>query len=694
MKKLSVLALSFLTAGFLVGCGGGGSSSDGTSTNSGASGGLSGESVTSTDVTVERGAVYNSVVTDANGQIAIQKDGQNVYTFAITPVYPITVTGGVVDVDGNGIDEGDIELFTPLTSYSNIISPITDYLGDTTSDSGKIKLAKLKEISGATDDELLKKAPSVVGKSELLALTNAIFSIKNDDDSTNDDFISSYNNSAFKTKFEDLKLLSAGYSDKKEMAKALEEKVVDDLQITKLSSDEAQKNKAETRTTVEKLKFSDIGRMVSFEQNDYYSDGTIDNDKSYQFKYNNGKYEWVLDENNNSSSFELKKDETNSYKAYLTNLKTNEQWSETIVSTKKIDSLNGASYTDLYKTTVQYELIKEGNQLDWYRVSFVNPSATTKNNEKIVIVDIDSFIKVYTRSDVPIVPISFYINDKVIYFNEDGTLVNGELKKVNNGLEWLRATKVVGSWKKDGDQIIATSGNKTRYFRVVLDNGNYYIEDASLVKLGTKYSSAFYTGKDLDLLVSNIKSSPILNFINRALAYIKQIKVDYIFNIYNDDLPVTYSLSGEDANKFNIDSTTGTITFKQVPDYETSKKTYTVYVVATNSKNQMDKGKIEIKLISEPKFKYSHNYITHYEGRITLDVETTVMNPIDVIYSLDGEDAEYFNIDSKTGKITFKLEPDYESGKILYNFYVVASNKSSESSKIRVRVEIKDLAGY
>ena len=109
MKKLSVLALSFLTAGFLVGCGGGGSSSDGTSTNSGASG-LSEESVTSTDVTVERGAVYNSVVTDANGQIAIQKDGQNVYTFAITPVYPITVTGGVVDVDGNGIDEGDIEL--------------------------------------------------------------------------------------------------------------------------------------------------------------------------------------------------------------------------------------------------------------------------------------------------------------------------------------------------------------------------------------------------------------------------------------------------------------------------------------------------------------------------------------------------------------------------------------------------------
>ena len=597
MKKLSVLALSFLTAGFLVGCGGGGSSSDGTSTNSGASG-LSEESVTSTDVTVERGAVYNSVVTDANGQIAIQKDGQNVYTFAITPVYPITVTGGVVDVDGNGIDESDIELFTPLTSYSNIISPITDYLGDTTSDSGKIKLAKLKEISGSTDDELLKKAPSVVGKSELLALTNAIFSIKNDDDSTNDDFISSYNNSAFKTKFEDLKLLSAGYSDKKEMAKALEEKVVDDLQITKLSSDEAQKNKAETRTTVEKLKFSDIGRMVSFEQNDYYSDGTIDNDKSYQFKYNNGKYEWVLDENNNSSSFELKKDETNSYKAYLTNLKTNEQWSETIVSTKKIDSLNGASYTDLYKTTVQYELIKEGNQLDWYRSS-ANPSATSKNNEKIAIVDIDSFIKVYTSLDVWNPPISYTVNNESVFFNADGTLVNEELKYnvLNSGYSvgYRRGTKVVGSWKKDGEQIIATSGDETIYFRVVLDNGNYYIEDAHSFKLGIKDSSSFYTGKDLDLLVSNIKTSPVfLGSRYSTLGRIGQTTVDYIPYIKNDTLPVTYSLSGEDANKFNIDSTKGTITFKKAPDYATSKKIYTVYVIATNSKNQVDKQKLEI----------------------------------------------------------------------------------------------------
>lgn len=598
MKKLSVLALSFLTAGFLVGCGGGGSSSDGTSTNSGASGGLSGESVTSTDVTVERGAVYNSVVTDANGQIAIQKDGQNVYTFAITPVYPITVTGGVVDVDGNGIDEGDIELFTPLTSYSNIISPITDYLGDTTSDSGKIKLAKLKEISGATDDELLKKAPSVVGKSELLALTNAIFSIKNDDDSTNDDFISSYNNSAFKTKFEDLKLLSAGYSDKKEMAKALEEKVVDDLQITKLSSDEAQKNKAETRTTVEKLKFSDIGRMVSFEQNDYYSDGNIDNDKTYHFAYNNGKYEWVLDEDNNSSSFEIKKDETNPYKAYFTDLKTNEQWSDTIVSTKKIESLNGATYSDLYKTTVQYELIKKGNQLDWYRSS-ANPSATSKNNEKIAIVDIDSFIKVYTSLDVWNPPISYTVNNESVFFNADGTLVNEELKYnvLNSGYSvgYRRGTKVVGSWKKDGEQIIATSGDETIYFRVVLDNGNYYIEDAHSFKLGIKDSSSFYTGKDLDLLVSNIKTSPVfLGSRYSTLGRIGQTTVDYIPYIKNDTLPVTYSLSGEDANKFNIDSTKGTITFKKAPDYATSKKIYTVYVIATNSKNQVDKQKLEI----------------------------------------------------------------------------------------------------
>ncbi len=45
---------------------------------------------------------------------------------------------------------------------------------------------------------------------------------------------------------------------------------------------------------------------------------------------------------------------------------------------------------------------------------------------------------------------------------------------------------------------------------------------------------------------------------------------------------ITYSLSGTDANSFNIDSSTGVVTFKVAPDYETEEN-YSFSVIATNS---------------------------------------------------------------------------------------------------------------
>ena len=207
MKKINSVVLSTLTAAFLVGCGGGSSSSGTTSTETSTTETVT-ETTASTDVTVERGPVYGSTVTDSKGQIATQKEGTNVYTFATTPVYPISANGGNIDVNGNGIiDEGDIELTTTLTSYSAVITPITTYLGNTSSDEGKTKLRKLKEIlndSTLSDDDLIKKVPSNLSV-DVLVLTNTLYDIMNDGDTSNDDFISDYENSEFKTSFTELK---------------------------------------------------------------------------------------------------------------------------------------------------------------------------------------------------------------------------------------------------------------------------------------------------------------------------------------------------------------------------------------------------------------------------------------------------------------------------------------------------------
>jgi hypothetical protein len=87
--------------------------------------------VTTTDVTVERGPVYDANVTDAAGQVAQQKAGLNVYSFTQTPAYPITVNGGWIDLDGDKIKSvNDMALNTTMQSYSNTVTPMTTFIAD------------------------------------------------------------------------------------------------------------------------------------------------------------------------------------------------------------------------------------------------------------------------------------------------------------------------------------------------------------------------------------------------------------------------------------------------------------------------------------------------------------------------------------------------------------------------------------
>jgi hypothetical protein len=112
MRKvsLSIITVSLLGLVF-VGCG------DSSDTQ---------DEVVSKDVTVERAPVLNATVTDANGQVATQKVGQDIYSFAQAITFPVTVVGGFIDLNGNGVaDSTDISLDIPLKSYSNIVTPIT-----------------------------------------------------------------------------------------------------------------------------------------------------------------------------------------------------------------------------------------------------------------------------------------------------------------------------------------------------------------------------------------------------------------------------------------------------------------------------------------------------------------------------------------------------------------------------------------
>ena len=573
MKKINSLVLSTITAAFLVGCGGGGSDS-GTPPTSG----------TPTDVTVERGPVLGASVSDSNGQVATQKSGTNVYSFATTPAYPITASGGIIDVDGNGIDEGDIELTSPLMSYSTVITPITNYLSTGTSEERQAKLTKLKEITGVTnDDDFFKKVPSEVSDNKVLVLTNTLYDLMNDDDTSNDNFITDYDNSAFKTKFTELETLIATTADKKEIAKALEEKVIENLGITPLTANDV----VNLPTTSTLLKISDLTRFVSYDEDVswYYSEGKFIEDK-ISFKYynlqsNDGNFSWKLEDEEEYVT--ITKDATNPYKLSFVDPITKEEGTFTILSTKK-----QKNYTDLYKTKVQLEITKKGTELDWSSNNFENPSYW-ENNASVAITDIDGVEKYFTLMNS-----TFDLEGNQVVIRSDG---KAYLEKDK--------TKAVGTWKKENEQIIVTVGKETEYAKVVFEDGKYYIKTAlSDSDVGSVYYVTYYSGNNLDDFITDIKAPSLIitsssylvadeNQTSLFLDY-NGVKKEVFKATVEDGEFVTFSLAGVGAKYFKIDSE-GIVTFKSAPDYET-KKYYSFDLVATNKEGNKVSEKIEVKI--------------------------------------------------------------------------------------------------
>ena len=82
------------------------------------------------DVVVERGPVLNSKVADATGKIASQVGTTNTYRFVGNITYPLTATGGFIDVDGDGLfGAGDANLTGVLkTNKGSNITPLTTFV--------------------------------------------------------------------------------------------------------------------------------------------------------------------------------------------------------------------------------------------------------------------------------------------------------------------------------------------------------------------------------------------------------------------------------------------------------------------------------------------------------------------------------------------------------------------------------------
>ncbi len=180
---------------------------------------------TPTAVTVERGKVYSATVVDSENNIATEQIGKNVYIFDDIPKYPITVTGGWIDVDGDGRKTvADIVMTTHMKSYSTNVTPITTYIADSNITIRENRLNALSTKTGISVEEL-KKLPSN-GTTDAMLVQNSIYKEMKLNDSTNN-----INLDTVKTSFDTLKTIATQNSDKNssELVVLIEKEVISNL---------------------------------------------------------------------------------------------------------------------------------------------------------------------------------------------------------------------------------------------------------------------------------------------------------------------------------------------------------------------------------------------------------------------------------------------------------------------------------
>jgi len=151
---------------------------------------------------------------------------------------------------------------------------------------------------------------------------------------------------------------------------------------------------------------------------------------------------------------------------------------------------------------------------------------------------------------------------------------------------------------------------------------------------------------------------------------------------------LSYSKSGTDTDDFNIDNTTGALTFATTPDYET-KSTYTVIVTATdtdgNSATQTITVNVQNLNDNTPQITSSAIFNNIQENQTTIgqvDANDADGNLNTLTYSVSGDELAI----SSSGELTFVTAPDYETKSTYTATVTVSDGTNSTTQDITVNV--------
>ncbi len=158
---------------------------------------------------------------------------------------------------------------------------------------------------------------------------------------------------------------------------------------------------------------------------------------------------------------------------------------------------------------------------------------------------------------------------------------------------------------------------------------------------------------------------------------------------------LAYAMSGDDASAFSINLITGQLKTNAVLNYEV-KKVYEVSVTVNDGSSTDSIGvTINVMDVNEAPV-FEEDTVTH-----TIEENTAVNTNIGTVitatdpdgdelaYTLDGDDAESFDIDENSGQLKTKSALDFET-KQVYRVLIIASDDELEDS-LKVTINITDV---
>lgn len=165
---------------------------------------------------------------------------------------------------------------------------------------------------------------------------------------------------------------------------------------------------------------------------------------------------------------------------------------------------------------------------------------------------------------------------------------------------------------------------------------------------------------------------------------------------------LTYALAGTDAALFNINATTGAVTFAAAPNFEApadagANNVYDITVTASDGTNTTAAQAVAITVtnVNEAPTLTSAataNFAENATGTVYTATATDPDAGAVLTYALAGADAALFNINATTGAVTFAAAPNFEAPRSnVYDITVTASDGTNTTAAQAVAITVTNV---